>query len=73
MRVIIVWKMPYWVTQNLDSDFVPIEGCKNGCLTFFFLRFGFEIVYLYLDNNPPKVKIWEKYKLVANYSRDLIA
>ena len=39
----------------------------------FFHGFGFKILYLYRENNPPKIKLLEKNTLVPSYSRDLIA
>ena len=35
--------------------------------------FGFIILHLYHENNPPKIKLLEKNTLVPSYSRDLIA
>ena len=34
MRVIAVWNVAHRVIRNSDSNYVPIEGCKNGSLMF---------------------------------------
>ena len=36
----------------------------------FVQEFGFKILYLYLENNPHKIKFLVKNTLVASYSRD---
>ena len=59
-------------TQNSKHNFLRIEGQKNGCLTFF-IGFVAQKLDIYLDNNPHKIKFWEKNTLAATYSRDLIA
>ena len=69
MRVIVISKIPHRVTQNSDSNNVPIEGRKNGSLMFFHV-FCFKILYLFLMNNPPKINFLEKNTLVPSYSRD---
>ena len=50
---------PSSFTRNSESNYVRIEGRKNGCLRFF-LGFGDKILDIYLENNPHKIMIWEK-------------
>ena len=63
---------PSSFTRNSEYDFVQIEGHKNGCLRFF-IGFFAKKLDIYLDNNPHKIRFWEKSTLVATYSRELIA
>ena len=63
---------PSSFTRNSEYNYMLIEGCKNGCLTFF-IGFVAQKLGIYLDKNPHKIKFWEKNTLVATYSRDLIA
>ena len=60
--------MPHRVTRNTDSNYVPIELHKNGSLTFSFHGFRFKILYLYIEKNPPKIKILERNMFVDGYS-----
>ena len=50
---------PSSFTRNSESNYVRIEGRKNGCLRFF-LGFGDKILDIYLENDPHKIMIWEK-------------
>ena len=50
---------PSSFTRNSESNYVRIEGHKNGCLRFF-LGFGDKILDIYLENDPHKIMIWEK-------------
>ena len=64
---------PSSFTRNSESNYVRIEGRKNGCLRFF-LGFGDKILDIYLENNPHKIKFCEKKILWwLFYSRDFIA
>ena len=60
------------VTRNMDSNYVPIKGRKNGCLTFC-SKFGYEIFFQYREIAHLKTKFWVKNTLLVNYSRALIA
>ena len=57
---------------NLEFDYVPIGERKMEVLHFFH-GFGVEILYLYHENNPPKLNFWKKNMLGPSYSRNLIA
>ena len=64
--------LAHQVTWNMDSNYVPIKGRKNGCLTFC-SKFGLEIFSLYREITHLKIKFWVKNMLLVSYSWALIA
>ena len=64
--------MSYRVTRNTESNYVPMEGHKNGSLAIRY-EFGLEIFFLYRVIDNLEIKFWAKNKLVPSYSRAVIA
>ena len=59
------------VTRNSDSNFTPIERCKNGILTFF-QEIGIEVFFICREINHLKIKFWKRNTLVASYLLALV-
>ena len=64
--------MSYRVTQNTKSNYVPMEGRKNGSLAIRY-EFGLEIFFLYRVIDNLEIKFWVKNTFQASYSRAAIA
>ena len=64
--------MSHRITQNTDSNYVPMEGGKNGSLTFCSWIWHANIFPISRDKSS-RNKIWVKKTLVASYSWAVIA